>query len=174
MGDGAQVDGSDDGHCGWVLRETKVVFFGAWMHLFSPTASVEDVPALVPWLRTLLARRVCPWVAACFPRLSDGSGLDDAEGAPGGRLRVHDAFVVRYDAELGSCLLPEHSDTSAVSVTVALNQRGVDFDGGGLWIRAAGAALEPDAGCAVAFAGPLRHGGAPVTAGARMILVLFL
>ncbi len=133
---------------------------------------VEDVPALVPWLRALLARRIYPWVAAAFPLLADGTDL----GVDGLRLRVHDAFIVRYDSSeaVGSVSLPEHSDTSAVSVTIALNAAGEDFQGGGLWLRAAGRALSPRRGCGVAFAGPLRHGGAPVTAGVRVILVLFL
>jgi hypothetical protein len=38
-------------------------------------------------------------------------------------MRVHDAFIVRYDAQDKSLSLPEHSDTSSMSFTVALNQR---------------------------------------------------
>ena len=72
----------------------------------------------MPWLRALLARRIYPWVAAAFPLLADGTDL----GVDGSRLRVHDAFIVRYDSSeaVGSVSLPEHSDTSAVSVTIAL------------------------------------------------------
>ena len=56
---------------------------------------------------------------------------------------------------------------------------GVDYDGGGTWVRALKdtpciGVLETRAGHAVAFAGPLRHGGYAVTSGVRMILVLFL
>jgi hypothetical protein len=155
--------------------------------------AVEDVPALVPWLRALLASRVFPLLAACFPRLADGRRLE------AGALRVHDAFIVRYDAARGSTSLPEHSDTSALSVSLSLNARGRDFDGGGLFLRClqgaegegqgagSGAGVEgveeedgsggvfcaPE-GCATAFMGPLRHGGAPITRGVRVILVLFL
>jgi hypothetical protein len=34
-------------------------------------------------------------LATCFPLLADGTTL----GARGERLRVHDAFIVRYDGE---------------------------------------------------------------------------
>ena len=182
----AHVAGALGGRWGSVRRATV------------PTTdiAVEDVPALVPWLRALLATRLFPMLAACFPLLADGSRL-----APG-RLRVHDAFVVRYDAARGSTSLPEHSDTSACSVSLSLNERGRDFEGGGLFLRClggagagacAGAAAGAGAGsereheadgaggvfcapegCATAFMGPLRHGGAPITRGVRVILVLFL
>jgi hypothetical protein len=118
------------------------------------------------------------------------------------RLRVHDAFIVRYDAEHDMSLsLPEHSDTSVISFTVALNQRGRDFQGGGTWFETiefkenenntdgsedtnmtqqqqqqggGSSVVDADEGHAVAFAGPLRHAGYPITSGCRMILVLFL
>ena len=140
--------------------------------------AVEDIPALVPWLRDFLRASIFPFVAACFPALADGSKLTPD------RLRVHDAFIVRYDVDFGSTTLPEHSDTSAVSLSIALNQEGADFDGGGLSIRALrgaeGVGLSPGGtisiatGHGVAFAGPARHGGALVTQGTRFILVLFL
>jgi hypothetical protein len=40
------------------------------------------------------------------------------------RLRVHDAFIVRYDAENDKSLsLPEHCDTSSMSVILSLNEQ---------------------------------------------------
>ena len=81
----------------------------------------------------------------------------------------------RYDAERdGSFSLPEHSDTSALSFTVALNDRGEAFSGGGTWFEALGpqgGVVNADIGQAVAFAGPLRHAGYPITSGCRIILV---
>lgn len=80
--------------------------------------AVEDIPILRRWLRCLLATTLQPMLATCFPELADGSTM----GPHGERLRVHDAFIVRYDADKDmSTSLPEHSDTSAVSLTVALN-----------------------------------------------------
>jgi len=147
--------------------------------------AVEDIPALRPWLRDLLRTRLYPLLAVAYPRLADGS----TPGELGNRMRVHDAFIVRYDAECdGSISLPEHSDTSAMSFTVALNSRatccetGGDaaFEGGGTWFEALGDAnksgkvVDAEVGHAVAFAGPLRHAGYPVVKGCRVILVLFL
>jgi hypothetical protein len=45
------------------------------------------------------------------------------------RLRVHDAFIVRYDAENDQSLsLPEHCDTSSMSVILSLNEQYNDND----------------------------------------------
>ena len=117
--------------------------------------AVEDIPALRPWLRDLLKTRLYPLVAAAYPILADGS----TPGEMGNRMRVHDAFIVRYDAdEDGSFSLPEHSDTSAVSFTVALNSGDDTFEGGGTWFEALGDAdkgkvIDADVGHAVSFAG---------------------
>jgi hypothetical protein len=150
--------------------------------------AVEDIPSLRPWLRSFLAERLYPMLRCAYPKLADGSDL----GKKGERMRVHDAFIVRYDAECDMSLsLPEHSDTSVISFTVPLNQQGQDFEGGGTWFESisiaeeqeqeevlvpthTGAVLNADRGQAVAFAGPLRHAGYPVTKGCRIILVLFL
>lgn len=71
--------------------------------------------------------------------------------------------VDRYDAEKdGSFSLPEHSDTSVISFTVALNGREKTFQGGGTWFEALGdegMVVDAEVGQAVAFAGPLRHAG---------------
>jgi len=88
---------------------------------------------------------------------------------------VHDAFIVRYDSALGSIALPEHSDTSAVSVSLSLSsEEDGEYSGGGLWLEQVAQAVSAPRGCCTIFAGPLRHGGAPITSGVRMILVLFL
>lgn len=139
--------------------------------------AVEDIRPLRPWLIKLLHTRLYPMLAAAYPVLADGSTtIDSTTGLS--RMRVHDAFIVRYDAQSdGSVSLPEHSDTSAMSFTVALNSCGTDFTGGGTWFEALGPrgrVVDADIGHAVAFAGPLRHAGFPITSGTRIILVLFL
>ena len=144
--------------------------------------AVEDIPSLRPWLRQLLATRLCPMLEACYPLLADGSSLCDDHGRS--RVRVHDAFIVRYDATAGSLSLPEHRDTSAVSLSLALNpgeggEGGEgDFAGGGTWFEALGEergqVVDAEVGHAVFFAGPLRHAGYPITRGTRFVLVLFL
>ena len=133
--------------------------------------AVEDIPALIPWLHMLMDNRLQPMLRACFPLLGDGSDL----GSRGHRVRIHDAFIVRYDAKKDMSLsLPEHSDTSAMSFTVALND---DFEGGGTWFECLDASVsvvKAPTGHATAFAGPCRHAGYPITKGTRYILVLFL
>jgi hypothetical protein len=92
------------------------------------------------------------------------------------RKRVHDAFIVRYDAECGMPLsLPEHSGTSitlqyhSISRDKILKEVGLGFefiaeeqDDDSLQddeeVPAhAGLVVNADRGQAVAFAGPLRH-----------------
>ena len=140
--------------------------------------AVEDIPALRPWLRELLRQRLYPLIHCAYPQLADGSSTLDGNHS---RVQVHDAFIVRYDADTdGSFSLPEHSDTSAVSFTVALNSHSQgDFEGGGTWFEALGedqngSVVDAERGHAVVFAGPLRHAGYPVEKGVRVILVLFL
>lgn len=128
---------------------------GSWGSVRSaslPTTdvAVEDIPVLRSWLRCLLSTVLQPMLAECFPLLADGSDM----GHCGERLRVHDAFIVRYDADRDmSTGLPEHSDTSAVSLTVALNDYDNDEDddesGGSAGDGGAGTADGNGAGCDV-------------------------
>ena len=172
--------------CGEVLRRVDEYHAaergGVWgtvrkSSVKTTDVAVEDIPVLRPWLKELLRSRLYPMLDAAFPVLADGSTTMDAVTGES-RMRVHDAFIVRYDAEkYRSLSLPEHSDTSAMSFTLALNERGADFEGGGTWFEAlgpGGRVVDADLGRAVAFAGPLRHAGYPITAGVRIILVLFL
>lgn len=55
----------------------------------------QDIAELRPWLRELLHTRLYPLAAAAYPRLADGSTLTDPASGKS-RLRVHDAFIVRY------------------------------------------------------------------------------
>jgi hypothetical protein len=119
------------------------------------------------------------------------------------RFRVHDAFLVKYDAAGGQVDLPVHADQADVSLTVALNGLG-DYDGGGTRFEAAdgtarrappavpndalappltraapprpaaGGVVRPDVGEVVVFASRLRHAAAPITRGRRYVLAVFL
>ncbi|KNC81384.1 hypothetical protein SARC_06289 [Sphaeroforma arctica JP610] len=145
--------------------------WGTVRHCSVPTTdvAVEDIPILRPWLRTLMRKCLAPMLRACFPLLADGTDL----GPRGDRVRIHDAFVVRYDAADRSVSLPTHSDTSSLSFTVALTEQS-GYEGGGTWFGALGGkVVDAPAGHAVAFAGPLRHAGHPISHGTRTILVLF-
>ena len=93
--------------------------------------AVEDIPRLRPWLRCLLHTRIYPLLDAAYPRLADGSSIYDKDDGTC-RMRVHDAFIVRYSSQDQSVKLPRHCDTSSMSLTVALNRKGEDYTGGGL------------------------------------------
>ena len=102
-----------------------------------------------------------------------------ALGATRARLRVWDAFVVRYDAAAQRSL-PLHQDDSHLSLTIALNG-GDGFDGGGTGFadvhggsRASPLVVRPRLGHAVAFPGALWHGGEPITRGRRYVIAAFL
>ena len=83
--------------------------------------AVEDIAPLRPWLLDLMHSKIFPLLALAFPTLADSSTLISPDGTS--RLRVHDAFIVRYDAVWDKSLsLPEHCDTSSMSVIFALNE----------------------------------------------------
>lgn len=89
-------------------------------------------------------------------------------------LRVHDAFVVRYDSAAQRSL-PLHTDQGDLSLTIALNHSDA-FDGGGTWFERLGRAIRPaEAGHVVVFpGGETVHGGQEITRGVRYILAVFL
>ncbi|CAM9153870.1 unnamed protein product, partial [Phaeothamnion confervicola] len=87
-------------------------------------------------------------------------------------LRVHDAFIVRYDAAAQNSL-PLHTDQSDVSLTVALNGRS-EYDGGGTWFEELGRAVCPEEGHIAVFPGHLFHGGHSITSGRRYIIAVFM
>ena len=90
------------------------------------------------------------------------------------RLRVHDAFVVRYDATAQRSL-PLHTDQAELSLTISLNG-GDEYEGGGTWFEALGRAVRPaDPGHVLVFpGGDTMHGGSEITSGVRYILAVFL
>lgn len=102
--------------------------------------AVESIPILQDWLLTLMHTRLNLILAHLYPKLADGSTMWDAESPQKSRVRIHDAFIVRYDAEKdGSLSLPEHCDTSAVSVVLSLNsEKEGHYTGGGTWFEALG------------------------------------
>ncbi|CAM9867041.1 unnamed protein product, partial [Ectocarpus fasciculatus] len=150
--------------------------------------AVEDIVVLRDWLLVLMHTRLYPLIDTAFPKLIDVGSSTMLPGGAGSRIRIHDAFIVRYDAEKDMSLsLPEHCDTSAVSIVVSLNQEDGyaqegatgDYQGGGTWFEAIGKAKKgcvanSQIGGAVLFAGPLKHAGFPICRGVRHILVLFL
>jgi predicted 2-oxoglutarate/Fe(II)-dependent dioxygenase YbiX len=155
----------------WIaLAEAAASKRGGWTtarHYAVPTTDlpVHAVPELLPRWNAFRSAKLAPFLAAAAPDLVRNGGAN---------VRVHDAFVVRYDAS-AQHHLPMHRDQSSLSVTLALNDPGDDFEGGGTAFAApVGETVSPEAGHVVAFRGGLRHGGAPVVRGTRYVVAAFL
>lgn len=142
---------------------------GGWTtsrHYAVPTTDlpVHELPKMLYWFNDLLAKRLRPLMASQFGY--------DAVGPGGAGLHVHDAFVVRYDAE-GQRHLPIHRDESTHSFTIALN--GIEeYAGGGTYIVSLGRSFRPRLGGVMTFRGDeILHGGDPVVKGVRYVIVGF-
>ena len=124
---------------------------------------VHAIPDLLPLWNALMRDKLASLLSAACPE----------EMPKPSSVRVHDAFVVRYEAG-AQHHLPMHADQSAVSVTLALNDEG-EYEGGGTTFAApVGKTVRPGRGHVVAFKGGLQHGGSPVTRGVRYIVAAFL
>ena len=135
-------------------------------HYAVPTTDlpIHGVPKLRDWFNSVMADRIRPLLALQF---------GEAEvGKLASRLMVHDAFIVRYDAQLQRHL-PVHRDESTHSFTIALNDVS-EYDGGGTYIADLGDAIRPNIGGLVSFRGDLLlHGGDPIIRGVRYVIVAF-
>lgn len=136
---------------------------GSWAtarHFAVPTTDLQvcAVPSLLRWFGGALRERI-------FPQLGAQYGVDPC------RMRVIDAFLVKYEAERGQVHLPLHSDQSEYSLTLPLND---GFEGGGTYFADLGRALNCCTGGLVTFPGALTHGAAPISSGVRYVIVAFL
>nr|CDJ80155.1 Oxoglutarate iron-dependent oxygenase domain containing protein [Haemonchus contortus] len=85
-------------------------------------------------------------------------------------------FVVRYRPDEQPSLRPHH-DASTFSIDIALNKKGVDYEGGGVSYPRYNCVVPADqVGWAMMFPGRLTHlhEGLPTTKGTRYILVSFV
>ncbi|CAJ0581474.1 unnamed protein product, partial [Mesorhabditis spiculigera] len=85
-------------------------------------------------------------------------------------------FVVRYKPDEQASLRPHH-DASTYSVDIALNKKGVDYEGGGVRYPRYNCTVPADeVGYTMMFPGRLTHlhEGLPTTSGTRYILVSFI
>ena len=130
-------------------------------HFAVPTTDlpVHASPDLLKWFNACLKDAIFPAVA-------------QVTGASSDKLRVIDAFVVRYDKSKQKAL-PLHSDQSEYSITLPLNDRS-QYEGGGTFFAALDEAVNCDSGGLVVFPGALYHAGAPTTKGRRYVIVAFL
>ena len=135
---------------------------GGWTttrHHAVPTTDlpVHGVPALLEWFVGALRGRLAPMLAEHF-------AVDACA------VRVHDAFLVKYDAA-AQAHLPLHVDESELSLTIVLNET---FVGGGTFFAGLRTALSPGVGHVIAFDGHALHGGEPIVHGTRYIIAAFL
>jgi len=81
--------------------------------------------------------------------------------------------VVKYNATAGQRELKPHRDGSLLSFNIALNDL-KQYENGGTWFDSMQSALRSDRGHLLSHASGMLHGGAPITAGVRYILVAFV
>jgi len=155
---------------------------GGWTtarHATVPTTDLplSALPATLAAFNAAMVNVVAPLAAAAFPGVV-GQNV-------GARLRVHDAFLVRYDAEGGQASLPPHRDQGMLSLTLSLSAPGLDFEGGGTWFSGRAAlggeeegeragVVRLERGALLLFPSTLLHAGQRITRGRRYIIAAFL
>ena len=89
------------------------------------------------------------------------------------RLRILDAFFVKYNGCASNNRLPLHNDQSDYSLTIAMNSL-EEYEGGGTYFNFVDETVKTDIGGIISFAGHLLHAGETVTKGRRYIIVAFI
>ena len=96
---------------------------------------------------------------------------------PGYYMKARDNldFIVKYQPE-GQAYLRPHHDASSVTIVVALNQRGTDFEGGGTRFVRQNCTAFSNKGMTTLHPGRIthQHEGLQTTKGTRYILVSFI
>ena len=125
---------------------------------------IHEHAELLAWFQRVLRTRLGPLLATQYGH--------HQVGQRGSRVRIFDAFFVKYSACGGQRHLPVHRDQSTHSFTIALN--GTDcYGGGGTYFCDLARAVVPERGQVLSFHGDLVHGGDPITWGTRYIVVAF-
>lgn len=91
----------------------------------------EVLPQTLSWFNVACQENIYPVLSTCFD-----SALPDSS-----KLRVVDAFVVKYDAAGGQKELKPHRDGSVISFNIALNPSS-EYEGGGTWFQSLGRSLK--------------------------------
>ena len=117
------------------------------------------VPELLSWFNVQLEEKIFPAMEQHFEVR--------------GRLRIFDAFLVKYDASAGQKRLPLHNDQSDYSLTVAMNSL-EKYGDGGTYFSDTDATYKTGIGGIISFRGDLTHAGKMITMGRRYIIVCFV
>ncbi|KAL9185217.1 hypothetical protein ACHAXT_002994 [Thalassiosira profunda] len=138
---------------------------GGWTtsrHYAVPTTDIpiHELTSLHAWFCNLWGATICPLLCRQF----------QLDKPPQRDIFLHDAFLVRYDAERQR-YLPPHVDESTHSFIIALND---GFKGGGTYFHTLGKTLAPSVGGMVSFCGgEVLHSGDPVVSGTRYVIAAF-
>uniref|UniRef100_K3W6X8 Fe2OG dioxygenase domain-containing protein n=1 Tax=Globisporangium ultimum (strain ATCC 200006 / CBS 805.95 / DAOM BR144) TaxID=431595 RepID=K3W6X8_GLOUD len=134
-------------------------------HAAYPTTDMPcyRVVPIESWVRGTLVSRLFSQLYDCYaiPRETK-------------QITFRELFYVKYEAKPGErAELGIHCDGSVLSFNVLLNNA-AEFTGGGTFFEATKETIHITQGDAVVHSGKVRHAGAPVLEGKRMILVGFL
>lgn len=145
---------------------------GGWTTARHYAVPTTDVPIyelkLHGWFYQLWNGTIRPLLRSQFQLTSSVSAATSDKRTRD--IFLHDAFVVRYDAEKQRSL-PPHYDESTHSFIIALNS---EFKGGGTFIDSLGKSITPSPGGMLSFCGgELQHSGNPVVEGVRYIIAAF-
>ncbi|GLD91603.1 hypothetical protein PINS_up000136 [Pythium insidiosum] len=134
-------------------------------HTSYPTTDLPcyQATSVDAWVRTAIATRL-------FPQIHQRYKIDrEAQ-----RLTFRELFFVKYEAQHGQqAELALHCDGSVLSFNILLNPS-KEFQGGGTYFEETDSTVHIEQGDAVVHSGKVRHAGALVTSGRRLILVGFL
>ena len=132
-------------------------------HYSIPTTDIPvyQIPELLPWFNTQLECIV-------FPAMMHQFDIPKTD-----RLRILDAFFVKYNGCASNNRLPLHNDQSDYSLTIAMNSL-EEYEGGGTYFNFVDETVKTDIGGIISFAGHLLHAGETVTKGRRYIIVAFI
>lgn len=124
---------------------------------------IAELKTILPWFNAALREKLLPALASRYQQAAPHVS----------KLSVLDGFLVKYSAN-GQNKLPTHADQSLLSFTISLNDPS-EYEGGGTWFARLGRAIDaPAAGHVIMFPGRVEHGGNPITAGTRYVIVLFM
>ena len=143
--------------------QNKKDYWTTSRHFAVPTTDVPiyQIPELLQWFNVQLEQTIFPAMLAHF------------EIPEGQRLRIFDAFLVKYDAAAGQKRLPLHNDQSEYSLTIAMNPL-YAYEGGGTYFCDSDSSIKTDVGGVTSFRGELLHAGTTITRGLRYIIVCFI
>ena len=133
-------------------------------HYAVPTTDIPvyQIPKLLSWFNEQLKYKI-------FPAMEINFEIDSSCS----RLRIFDAFLVKYDASTGQKRLPLHNDQSEFSLTIAMNPLD-EYEGGGTYFCETNETCKTEVGGVISFHGDLLHAGTVITKGKRYIIVCFI